>query len=52
MKLTVIIRNNAPLLYLGEPLQYRTIHIDLTWEQLKQLVLEKDEEISQTFIEK
>lgn len=52
MKLTVIIRNNAPLIHLGEPIEYRTVHIELTWEQLKQLVLEKDEEISQVFIEK
>ena len=60
MKLTVIIRNDAPMIFCGDSPSYRTVTFDLTEEQNKQIFLahvgtnagrEVKEEISQCILE-
>ena len=60
MKLTVIIRDDSPFMYLQEPPRHRSVNIEFTPEQAEQLKLksigrsggqEWFEEISQCFIE-
>lgn len=52
MTLTVIIRDDGPLLYLNEPVAHRSVRIELTAEQVAALVLRhKNEAIGQCFIE-
>ena len=51
--LTVIIRNDAPLIHCGDSPTYRSIRIILTDEQRQKMVFDKQqyEAISQCFIE-
>jgi len=51
MKLTVIIRDLSPFIHLQDPCNYRSVHIDLTPEQLHKLAMSSDESIGQCFIE-
>ena len=52
MKLTVIIRDTYPLMHFNDPLTYRSVHINLTPEQLEKLTLRhKTEEVSTCFLE-
>ena len=41
MKLTVIIRNDGPLIFCGDTPSYRSVQIRLTHEQIETLKLEK-----------
>ena len=59
--LTVIIRNRAPFDCMQEPPEHRSVHIELTSEQMAQIALDYThtigkavfyEEISHCFIEK
>jgi len=58
--LTVVIRNDGPVIHCGDSPSYRSVQIKLTDEQIKQLVLSETnrvgvtayyEEISRCFIE-
>lgn len=50
--LTVIIRNDAPMIYCGDSPSYRSIKIKLTAEQHEQFKhIDKLEQISKCFIE-
>jgi hypothetical protein len=52
MILTVIIRDQSPFIHLQEPCSYRTVHIVLTEDQIKELIFRhSDECISHSFIE-
>lgn len=51
MQLTVIIRDISPFIHLQEPCTFRTVHIQLTDEQIHLLRMNKDEQVSQSFIE-
>ena len=60
MKIIVIIRNPAPLIFMQEPVSLRKVEIELTEEQSKKIELDHIgtegevkyyEEISQCFIE-
>ncbi len=60
MKITVIIRNDAPIIFCGDSPSYRTVTFDLTEEQNKHIVLahvgtnagcEIKEEISRCILE-
>lgn len=60
MKLTVIIRNYAPLIHMQEPVSHRSVQIELTKEQMEKLIMRRThidngkdfhEEISHCFIE-
>lgn len=44
MKLTVIIRDDTPLIYCGDSPSYRTVSFSLTDEQVKMLELKNAEE--------
>jgi len=35
--LTVVLRNNSPMLYAGDPPTHRTIHVPLTDQQLQMI---------------
>lgn len=51
--LTVVIRNDAPLMYASDSPTYRTVHLKFTPEQLEQLRFwQKEEEISKCWIER
>lgn len=41
MRLTVIIRNDAPMIFCGDSPSYRSVEVDLTQEQLNQIKLKK-----------
>ena len=51
MILTVIIRDEEPFIHLQEPCRYRTVHIELTEEQVSALRTNGDEQVGQCFIE-
>lgn len=51
MKLTVIIRDISPFIHLQEPCTHRTVQIPLTDEQVHLLRMNKDEQVSQSYIE-
>lgn len=44
MKLTVIIRDDTPLIYCSDSPSYRTVSFSLTDEQIKTLALKTDNE--------
>jgi len=39
VRLTVVIRDESPLIHMQEPVNHRTVHIELTQEQREQLAL-------------
>ena len=50
--LTVIIRDESPVIHLNEPVSFRTVQIVLTKEQVEKLeFLHREENISMCFIE-
>jgi len=50
--LTVIMRNDAPLIYTNDSPTYRTVQIELTEDQVSKIVpLSKEEAISKCWIE-
>lgn len=60
VKLTVVIRDDSAFIHQQEPIVHRTVHVDLTQDQLKQLTLYEVgkvgktpifESISQSFLE-
>lgn len=52
LKLTVIIRDEAPVRWLNEPVALRSVTIELTPEQQAQLAFRSDDEaISHAFLE-
>ncbi len=50
-KLTAIIRNDGPLIHCGDTPSYRSVHIELTPEQVQLMEMYYYEEISRVFIE-
>ena len=51
MKLTVIIRDERPFIHLQEPCKYRTVHIELTNEQIDKLNMREGEDFCHAFFE-
>jgi hypothetical protein len=51
MKLTVIFRNDSPMIHCGDTPSYRSVQIELTPEQCEAIKLREHEEISRAFIE-
>lgn len=60
MKLTVILRRDAPMMFCGDSPSYRSVQIELTPEQIKRIGIQVDyksggktvyEDISKCFIE-
>lgn len=49
--LTVIIRNDTPMLIYGDQPSFRSVQIELTKDQIEQMQLTDMESISQCFIE-
>ena len=41
MKLTIVIRNDGPMVYAGDSPSYRTVVIELTEEQKAKIILEE-----------
>lgn len=51
MKLTVIIRDDSPMIHCGDSPSYRTLTIAMEKHQLDLLLLEENEKISRAILE-
>lgn len=50
-RLTVVIRDDIPMIQCGDSPSYRSVQIDLTLEQMRLLRLHDAEQISRCFLE-